>query len=89
MALATGSTGKFYSTNPGTEITSVTIADGASSASFNYMDEKAGTPKVTVTTEGLSSDEQIQTVVAAAANQDDPGSLQDQFWPATARGRQD
>ncbi len=68
VALTTDSTGKFYSTNPGTEITSVTIADGASSASFNYKDEKAGTPKVTVTTEGLSSDEQIQTVVAAAAN---------------------
>ena len=32
----------------------MTIADGASSASFNYKDEKAGTPKVTATTEVLT-----------------------------------
>ena len=67
VALATDSAGKFYTPNPGTEITSVTIADGADSASFNYMDQKAGTPTVTVSTDGLTAASQPQTIVPAAA----------------------
>jgi hypothetical protein len=67
VALATDSAGKFHATNPGTEITSVTIADGASSASFNYKDEKAGTPTVTASANGLAAATQSQTIVPAAA----------------------
>lgn len=67
VALSSDSTGKFYKTNPGTEITSVTIADGASSASFNYKDEKAGTPTVSASINGLTAAVQQQTIVPAAA----------------------
>src|SRR5206468_2833665 len=49
-----------------TTITSVTIASGSSSASFKYIDPKAGTPTITAAKSGLTSATQLETVTAGA-----------------------
>src|SRR5439155_10490581 len=49
-----------------TTITNLTIASGASSASFKYNDPKAGTPTITAASSGLTSGTQLETVTAGA-----------------------
>jgi len=51
----------FYATGTLNVITSITIPDGVSSGTFDYYDEKVGTPTITVS-DGLNSDSQLQTV---------------------------
>ena len=46
----------------------LTIAEGASSATFDYYDEKAGTPTITASTSGLTAATQQETITHAAAN---------------------
>jgi len=67
--LASNSTGvyHFYTTGTQTVITSINIGAGVSTGTFDYYDEKAGTPTVTVS-DGLTQDTQQQTINAAAAN---------------------
>ena len=68
--LASNSTGtyQFYTTGTQNVITSINILGGASSGTFDYYDEKAGTPTITVTDNGgvLIQDSQQQTINAAA-----------------------
>src|SRR6185503_5538837 len=45
-----------------TTISSVTIANGSSSASFKYIDSKVGTPTITAASSGLTSTTQLETV---------------------------
>jgi hypothetical protein len=70
--LASNSTGTyhFYTTGTQNVITSINIGDGASSGTFDYYDEKVGTPTITVTDAGaaLNPDSQQQTITPAAAN---------------------
>jgi hypothetical protein len=69
--LSTTSTGGvFRDTGDTTTITSVSIASGASSASFKYKDTLAGSPVLTVTDSALTnpSATQTETVNAAAAS---------------------
>jgi len=70
--LASNSTGTyhFYTTGTQNVITSINIADGASSGTFDYYDEKVGTPTITVTDAGaaLNPDSQQQTINLAPAN---------------------
>ena len=70
VTLASDSTGTyhFYTTGTTTAITQVTIADGESSATFDYNDEKSGTPTITGTSTGLTDATQQETITAAAAN---------------------
>jgi hypothetical protein len=73
LSLATGSgAGQFRDNATGnTQITSVTILAGSSSASFKYHDTLAGTPTLTVTDNDLPNPPptQTETVNAAAAAQ--------------------
>jgi len=63
ISLASDSSGTyyFYETDTSNVITSITIPNGESSGTFDYYDEKVGTPTITVS-EGLNSDSQKQTV---------------------------
>jgi len=68
---SSASPGKYYFYETGTTInpiTSITIADGVSSGTFDYYDEEAGTPTITVSDADaiLLPDEQVQTVNPAA-----------------------
>jgi hypothetical protein len=64
--LASDSTGTYHFYTTGTQniINSINIADGASSGTFDYYDEKVGTPTITVTDAGaaLNPDSQQQTI---------------------------
>jgi len=62
--LATDSTGtaKFYTAGTTTEITSVTIAEGASSATFDYNDQLKGTPTITASATGMADATQQATI---------------------------
>src|SRR5207247_2360475 len=64
VALSSDSSGTyaFRDATDTTTITSVTIANGASSASFKYNDPKAGTPTITAAKSGLTSATQLETV---------------------------
>ncbi len=68
LGLSTSSSGPavFAATQSGTAVTSVTIATGQDRASFYYGDLTAGTPAITVSTAGLSSATQVETVTSAA-----------------------
>src|SRR5208282_5265463 len=72
IALSTTSSGGQFLDNAtgNTTITSVTIASGASSASFKYNDTLAGNPVLTVTDSALTNPTatQTETVAAAAAS---------------------
>jgi hypothetical protein len=57
-------TGAFRNTADSSTITSVTIANGASTASFRYRDTAAGTPTMTVASSGYSSATQQVTITA-------------------------
>ena len=46
----------------------MSIADGSSSATFDYNEEKAGTPTITGTSTGLTDATQQETITAAAAS---------------------
>jgi uncharacterized protein (TIGR03118 family) len=58
--------GTFLDAN-GQPITSITVPQGASTASFKYEDTKAGTPTLTVSTASFSAT-QHETIVAASAD---------------------
>ncbi len=58
----------FRDTADATNITSVTISTGASSASFKYNDTLAGSPLLTATDSPLTAVSQTETVSAAAAS---------------------
>jgi hypothetical protein len=60
-------TGIFRDLADSTTITSVTIANGSSTASFKYRDTTAGSPTITASSSGLSSATQQETVNPAAA----------------------
>ena len=70
ITLTTSSTvGQFRDNATGnTQITSVTIAIGASSASFKYNDTLAGSPVLTASDSPLTAATQTETVTAAAAS---------------------
>jgi hypothetical protein len=62
--LSSDSTGTwtFRNSSNTADITSVTITNGNSTASFLYRDSKAGTPTITVSASGLTSATQQETV---------------------------
>ena len=65
----TSAAGQFRDNATGnTQITSVTIASGASSASFKYNDTLAGSPTLTASDSPLTAATQTETVTAAAAS---------------------
>ena len=65
----TSTTGKFYSDASGTtQITTVSIADTSSVASFYYMDTNAGTPTLTAASAGLTSATAVFTINSASAS---------------------
>jgi plastocyanin len=67
VALATSSTGgTFRNTANTATITSVTIAAGATSASFKYVDTVAGQPQITVSNANYKTDRQTETINPAA-----------------------
>lgn len=70
VSLSSNGTGTnyFYTTGTTTGITQVAIADGAGSATFDYNDEKTGTPTITASVTGLTSATQQETITPAAAN---------------------
>ncbi|GAA2002165.1 hypothetical protein JL107_01780 [Nakamurella flavida] len=59
-------TGQFAATPGGAVTTTVTIAAGASTTSFGYGDTRAGTPKITAASSGLTSATQTETITATA-----------------------
>ncbi len=61
-------TGTFRDSADGATITSVTIPSGQSSASFRYRDSTPGTPTVTVSSTGLTSASQTQTILGVATH---------------------
>jgi hypothetical protein len=79
VTLGTSSSGTFQDTG-GNPITSVTIAQGASTAVFVYKDTLAGTPTLTLSG-SLASGTQQETIVAAPATQ-----LAMNFGPTVAAG---
>jgi hypothetical protein len=70
LASDSAGTYHFYETGTLNVINSINIADGASSGTFDYYDEKVGTPTITVTDAGaaLNPDSQQQTITLGAAN---------------------
>jgi len=64
---STSGAGIFRDTGDTLNITSVTIANGTSTASFKYKDTVAGTPTITAAASGLTSAMQQETVSPAAA----------------------
>jgi hypothetical protein len=71
VSLSTTSAGNpsFSDVYGGTSSNTVTIPYGYSSATFYYGDEKAASPIVTVSSAGLSSAAQVETIVPAPATQ--------------------
>ena len=63
---STSSKGIFAATSGGSSVTSVTLAANQSAATFYYGDTGAGTPTITVSSSGLTSATQTETIVAAA-----------------------
>jgi hypothetical protein len=63
---ATG-TGLFAGTTGGPAVTTVTIPNGLSAASFRYGDTKAGTPTLTAGSTGLTAATQAATITAGTA----------------------
>jgi hypothetical protein len=63
---ATG-TGLFAATTGGPAVTTVTIPNGLSAASFRYGDTKAGTPTLTAGSTGLTAATQAATITAGTA----------------------
>ena len=69
VTLTSSSTGaKFYSADGTTQITSASILDNQTSASFLYADTVAGNPTITNSASGLTSASQQEIVIPAAAN---------------------
>ena len=60
--------GTFGAVSGGSGATSVTIPASASSVTFYYGDTVAGTPTIQVSSAGLGSDTQQETITAAAVN---------------------
>jgi hypothetical protein len=69
VQLSASSTGtnEFSASNGGSPVTSVVIPAGSSSASFYYGDEAAGTPAITVSAAGVTSDTQAESIGAGPA----------------------
>jgi hypothetical protein len=68
LASDSAGTHHFYTEGTTTRITSIVVADGSSSARFDYSDERAGAPTVTGAATGLTSATQQQTINAPAAD---------------------
>ncbi|MGH2795607.1 MAG: beta strand repeat-containing protein [Actinomycetota bacterium] len=64
---SSAATGVFRDAGDTADITSVTIANGSSTASFRYKDTVVGAPTITASSSGLTSAVQQQTVTAANA----------------------
>jgi subtilisin-like proprotein convertase family protein len=66
--------GSFFDTN-GNPVTSITIINGQSTASFRYVDTAAGTPTITAASNGLTSALQQETVELQVAFSTAPKTL--------------
>ena len=64
-----GGTYEFAATSGGTSVTSVTLPANTQSVTAYYGDSKVGTPTITVSSTGLSSATQGETITAGAAYQ--------------------
>ena len=62
--LATSSATGTFTNQFGGQITTVTVAAGASTATFNYQDTTAGTATITVSSAGLTTATQTETITA-------------------------
>ncbi|UCD15472.1 MAG: DUF2341 domain-containing protein [Candidatus Omnitrophota bacterium] len=58
----------FYEEGTTTPMNSKTALNGESYVRFDYYDEEPGTPKVIVQAAGLTSDEQVHTIIPATAS---------------------
>lgn len=67
LSSSTAGAGVFSATNGGPAVTTVTIPNGSSAASFHYGDTKAGTPTVAASSTGLTAASQAATITAGAA----------------------
>ncbi|MDQ1059887.1 hypothetical protein QFZ23_003788 [Arthrobacter globiformis] len=67
LSSTTAGTGIFSATVGGPAITTVTIPNGSSAASFRYGDTKAGTPTLTASSTGLAAASQTATITAGTA----------------------
>jgi len=68
LTSSSGGTHEFSATKNGTEVSSVDIASGSSTASFYYGDEQAGTPTITAASGELTNGQQAELVAPAAAS---------------------
>ena len=69
LSTSNTTTGLFKDNATGATITSVSIALGSSTASFQYVDTLVSTPTLTASSTGLTSAMQTETVIAATATQ--------------------
>ncbi|MHA7285291.1 beta strand repeat-containing protein [Arthrobacter sp. MDT3-44] len=68
LASTTAGSASFAASPNGQPITTITIPNGASSATFYYGDTRAGSPVVRVSATGVTAGSQTQTVTAAPAS---------------------